>query len=236
MCPLGGSKKFPFLKVEHLDEEEKKRLIGRLEMESKEIRYDFIHVAVETVKSVSRTCTDISSLKMSLEFLKIPGINECGDKVNELLSEAFKKHCSFFSFGILKCVVSNFGTSDDKERLTEYESRFKVYCKRRLCEVPIDTKDSSMQNKTKIYIETDEVFDVPAKEVYELESKLKVILGVTVYLRGVKRGSITLIFCTFHDLDTIFPLKKEQIDQLKGIGILKLFYSKSKGMKSRFMC
>ena len=210
--------------------------MGRLEMESEDIQFEFVRVAVETVKSLSRTCSkDISSLKMSLEILKIPGINQCGDKVDELLSETFK-HCSYFSFGILKSVITNFGTSDDKKRLTEYESKFKLYCKRRLCEVPIDTKDPSMQNKTKIYIVTDKYFEVPAENIYQLESKLKVILGVPVYLRGVKPGSITLIFCTFHDLDTIFPLKKEQIDQLKEIGVLKLFYSKSKGMKSRFMC
>ena len=229
MSAIGGSKKFPFLEVEHLDEEEKKRLMGRLVMESRNIQYDFVAMVVQSVESLSSTCKDkISNLKMSLEILKIPGINEY-DKVDKLLPAIFK-HCSFFSFGILKCVISNFGTSDDKKRLTEYESRFKAYCKRRLCEVPIDTEDPSMQNKTKIYIETDKVFDVPAEEVYELESKLKVILGVPVYLHGVKPGSITLIFYTFHDLDTIFPLNEKQIVQLKQIGVLKLFHSKSKGI------
>ena len=221
--------KFPFLKVERLNEEEKKRLMGRLEMESEEIRYEFVSVANQTVQSLSSTCNDISRLKMSLKFLKIPGINECDDKVDNILPKTFE-HCSFFSFGILKSVISDFGTSHDKERLTKYESKFKVYCKRRLCEVPIDTEDPSMQNKTKICIMTDNIFDVPAEEVYKLEPKLEKILGVPVYLRGVKPGSITFIFCTFHDVDTIFPLNEKQIDQLKRIGALKVFYSRSKGM------
>ena len=219
---------FPYLKIEHLDEEEKKRLMGRLEMESEEIRYKFVTVANQTIQSLTSTCNDISRLKMSLKFLKIPGINECDDKVGNILPKTFE-HCSFFSFGILKSVISDFGTSHDKERLTEYESQFKAYCQRRLCEVPIGTENQSMQNKTKICIMTDNIFDVPAEEVYKLEPKLEKILGVPVYLRGVKPGSIILIFCTFHELDEIFLLNEEQMDQLKGIGVLKLFYSKSKG-------
>ena len=225
----GGSEIFPYLNVEHLNEEEKKRLMGRLEMESEAIRYEFVTLVVQTIKSLSITCKDISALKTSLDILKIPGINECDDMVDKLLSNTFK-HCSFFSFGILKSVISNFGKSKDKKRLAQYESRFKDYCKRRLCEVPTDTKDSSVRNKTKIYIDTDKVFEVAAEEVYRLESQLSEILGVPVYLRGVKPGSITLIFCTFHEIDEIFPLNEKQIDQLIEIGVLKLFYSKSKGM------
>ena len=233
----GGSDvkdKFPYLKVEHLDEEDKKRLLGRLVYESKEIQFKFTSVVVQTVESLSSTitCENISSLKMSLEILKIPGISE-SDKVKELLSKTFK-HCSFFSYGILKNVVSNFGTSNDKKILTEYESRFKAYCKRRLSEVPIDTH-SSMQNKTKIYVKTDKFFDVPAEEVLELQSELSEMLGVPIYLCEWKSGCITLIFYTFHELDEIFPLKEKQIGQLKGIGVLKLFYSKSKGMYVRII-
>ena len=220
---------FPYLNVEDLEEEEKKRLMGRLEMESEDIQYEFVSLVVLTIESLSINCEDISSLKTSLDILKIPGIKECDDKVNELLSKTLK-HCSFFSYGILKSVINNFGTSHDKERLTEYESKFKVYCERRLCEVPIDTKGPSMQNKTKIYVLTDNIFDVPAKEIYKLESKLKKILRVPVYLQQeMNPGSITLIFFTFHELDEIFPLNEEQRDQLKEIGVLKIFYSKSKG-------
>ena len=233
ICVSGGTEmkdKFPYLKVDHLEEEEKKRLMGRLEMESEDIRYEFVSLVVRTIESLSINCRDISSLKTSLDILKIPGIEKCDDKVNELLSKTFK-HCSFFSYGILKSVISNFGTSHDKERLTKYESKFKVYCQRRLCEVPVDTKDPSIQNETKIYILTDNIFDVPAKKVYKLESKLKKILKVPVYLQQeMKPGSVALIFFTFHGLDEIFPLNEEQIDQLKGTGILKIFYSKTIGM------
>ena len=236
--------RFPYLKVEHLDKEEKKRLMGRLVKESKHIRLEYGSLVVQTMKSLSVTCKDVSALKTLLvDILKIPGINESDYKIDELLSKTFK-HCSFFSYEILKSIISDFGTSNDKERLTKYNSRFKVYCKRRLCEVPIETKGPSMQNKKQIYIKTDKVFDVPADEVYELESELSEMFDIPVYLHGWEPGSITLIFYTFHELNEIFPLNEKKIDQLKGIGVLKLFYSKSKGsyicidfnQNSRCMC
>ena len=226
--------KFPYLKVVDLEEKEKKRLMGRLVTESKKIRYQFVTLVVQTIKSLSTTCGDIPALKTSLVILKIPGINQCDYIVDQLLSKTFE-HCSFFSYGILKSVISDFGTSDDKERLTEYELRFKAYCKRRLCEVPIDMRGPSVQDEAKIGIETDKIFDVPAEEVYELESELSELLGIPVYLRGVEPGSITLIFCTFHELNDIFPLNEKQLSQLKGIGVLKIFYSKSKGMYLLYM-
>ena len=222
--------KFPYLEVGNLEDIEKKRLMGRLVLESKNIRYAFVSLVVQTIQSLSSTCQAIPALITSLNILEIPGIDESGHSmVDEILSKAFK-HCSFFSYGILKSVISDFGTSYDKERLTEYESRLKRYCKRRLCEVPIDTNSPSMQFKTKIGIVTDKIFNVPAEEVFELEPQLSEMLGVTVYLRRWEPGSITLIFCTFHELDDKFPLNEKQIGQLKGMGVLKIFYSKLKGM------
>ena len=229
---LGGSEmeeKFPYLEVGNLEDIEKKRLMGRLVLESKNIEDEFLSLVVQTITSLSRKCKKIAALRTSLCILKIPGINESDCMVDELLSKAFKR-CSFFSYRILKSVIKDFGISDDKERLTKYESRLKCYCKRRLCEVPINTSSPSMQVKTEIGIVTDKIFNVPAEEVFELEPQLSEMLGVSVYLRRWEPGSITLIFFTFHELDEIFPLNEKQIGQLKGVGVLKIFYSKLKGM------
>ena len=216
---IGEEENFPYLRIRGLSKEEKKRLIGRLEEESLNIRDKFGGLLVKTTESLSINEISIDSLKVLLHTFKIK-ITESDVEVGKLLSKAFE-HCSFFSFRILKEVIQNFGLSKDNENLKSYESSFKTYCKHRLDEVPINKRKPSMGHK--INIKTDKTFNVPAIEVYILQNELEKILGKPVYLAAVKKGCVELIVYVLHELNEIFPLNKKQMDQLKELGVLKVY-------------
>ena len=193
--------------------------MGRLEVESLDIRDKFGELLVKTTKSLSTNEISIDSLTVLLHTFKIE-ITESDVEVGKLLSKAFK-HCSFFSFRILKEVIQNFGSSNDKENLKSYESSFKTYCERRLNEVPINKRKPSMGHK--INIKTDRHFNVPAEEVYKLQYELEKILGKPIHLAAVEKGCVELIVYVLHELNEIFPLNEKQMDQLKELGVLKVY-------------
>ena len=224
---------FPYLNCELLSAEEKNVLKGRLVVESKTIRSKFATLLVQMDKSLRSENVLIQSLHVLLEPYKLPDLNESDDEIGEILRKAFR-HCSFFNFEILKNITENFGTSKDKDWLNDYEAEFKVYCQRRLSEVPRNKENPTQKNEgAKFCVKTDKIFDCPAKEVYEIAAELTIILGKPVYLDGVEHGCVKLLCHVFHEL---FPLNMKQVDRLKEIGVTRIYdrhheyYSKSKGM------
>lgn len=204
-------------------------------MESEDIRDEYAKLVTETTKSLTSTIKSIPILKIALEPYKISELNECDVEVSKILQKAFH-HCWFFSFRILRVIIDQFGTSSDEERLEKYEKHFKVFCQRRLREVPIDALNPPGKSKgTTFYIKTDKTFDVPVGDIYKIQSELTRLLKKPVYLKSVEDGCIVLGFYILHKLIDIFPLSKEQKNQLKEIGVARVYdedkeyYSLSKG-------
>ena len=210
------------LECKHLSKEEKGRLKARLSMESEDIQDEFALLISETEESLNKT-TDPESLRLLLKPYKIPKLSESDDKISKILNKAFD-HCFFYSYRILKNIITRFGTPDDKNKLTTYVANFKHYCERRLCEVPYIYAAAAEKNEgKKFYVKTDKVFDVPYKEILDIESRLTNILGKPIYLRDVEDGCVKLGFYVLHELDEIFPLNGEQMKQLKEIGVSRVY-------------
>ena len=243
-----AEERFPYLKSEHLSEEERGMLIGRLVADSEDIRSKFSFLLIQTTKSFTSAKISLQYLKIVLEPYKISELNESDDDISKILLKAFH-YCSLFSFKIVKDIINYLGTNDDKERLAEYETSFKDYCKRRLCEVPIEVlnpggsrkkeETKSGKKETKLfYVKTDEIFDVPSEKIYVIQSDISKILDKPIHLKGIKEGCVELIFYLLHELDEIFPLNEKQMNLLKGIGVSRVYdehkeyFSLSKGMSS----
>ena len=223
------------LECEHLSQEEKDRLKARLSMESEDIQDEFALLISETEESLNKITP--RSLRILLKPYKIPKLSESDDEISKILDKAFD-HCFFYSYRILKNIITRFGTPDDKDRLTTYEAKFKHYCERRLCEVPYIYAAAAEKNEGKVfYVKTDKVFDVPYKEILDIETKLSRILDKPIYLKDVEDGCVKLGFYVLHELDEIFPLNEEQMKQLEEIGVSRVYdqdheyYSIFKGTK-----
>ena len=207
-------------------------------VESKGMRDRYATLLVQTDRSLNRRNVSIQSLHAFLQPYNIPDLNESDDEVSKILLKALDL-CWFFSCAVLKDIIKNFGTSVDKERLVEYEEAFGLYGKRRFSEIPMDAVNNSDRKEgSKIYVKVDKNFDVPAGEVFNIETEISDILGKPVYLNGVENECIKLTYYILHELDEVFPLNEEQKERLRGIGVLRIYgehneyFTVSKGIVS----
>ena len=141
-CPNYDSSDFPYLKQEHLTENEKFNLYTKLIRETKKIEKDFIDLVHQTRKSLNSkqniNLQEISDrvedmLPLSSPPMDSSEINSASAIIKHLRR---KKYISFFNYRILQDLITNYGTEEDKKMLSEYEAKFKTFCERSVFEVP----------------------------------------------------------------------------------------------------
>ena len=226
MTPL--ERRFPFLKAEYLTKERRERLAWRLIIESEEIRSRFSVIVNHTYLGLQSNKISVDELKKSLSYSLYQDelMKELHDVTD--LNEAFvkaKKVWSFFDFETVKKIIKSFFIDDFdlQVELRSYESYFKIYCQRRLCDVPIDflLRDEVPTKITNVHVKVDETFNnIQLEKVKVIEQKLSHLLGTDLYLLDVKDGCKELIFNCFCKINAKFPLKEEDLLEL---GVLRLY-------------
>lgn len=207
---------FPYLNTEKLSLEEKHQLIGKLESESKKMRREFKTLVDETHKSLNSNNVKLDDVLVILKGFGIPGLSE-----RETVSSKIYKSCTFFNYGIVATVIKVLGNNNDKARLSSYEEKFKEYCKRRICEVPIDVLKSNLEAKTTIYVKTDKNFNVPANEIYSLGNELSQLLNMPLLLCDVKDGRVEFEFGL--KAECLLPLQEsDHTETFEMLGITKI--------------
>ena len=217
--------RFPYLKTEHLSREERNQLMGRLVIESEHIQEKFAIFVRNTGKSLEKEHINLESFKLFISGF-ISEIEESDNSITKVLWRIAKcRYWSFFNYRIIAIIIDEFGTDSDKERLKVYQSDFKNYCRRRLCEVPADylKTDSGSNTMKRLCVKTDKLFDVPADDVHMLEQKLSDMLGTNLCLINVKEGCVLLVFNCLAKMDDIFPLSDVQRSKLAHIGVLRIY-------------
>lgn len=223
LCPNSPNKVFPYLKTTNLSKDEKERLFARLNMESGNMQDEFALLVDRTRESLERqkkACSDLVVLVSHSKNNKLVRLFEESTSITEL----FKKLCScwsFFNYKFLEVIIKGH-CSDLKIELSKYITSFKKYCKRRICEVPVNVFNSNAKVEHKLYVKCDKKFDKNTLEdVEELECQLSHLLETELYLLGIEEGCLKLIF---NDLCTIAtPLSPKQVDELQRLGILRLY-------------
>ena len=137
-----------------------------------------------------------------------------------------RKYSSFFSYQILKQLILNLGTENDKEELLKYENAFQEYAKSRLYECP--SKFGSDTNQAKVFITLDKAYkNCSLNHLLLLTRDLSEIFHVSVTgvlrLYSIGNGSIKLVFLIPHFVERyIFPLSTEQTQALREIKVIKI--------------
>ena len=219
------SKRFPYLKSEGLTQGQKERLMGRLKLESDEIRRRFALV-------VNRARESLEKQKLMSEQLIILIKHAYGEE-NEL-NEIFERnitikelflalfdHWSFFDYELLRLIINGFCTELCRE-MEDYIAEFKKYCQRRLCEIPVDVFKTRPDETNNLYVKCDKSFDkITLEEAKELELRLSKLLDMELYLLRLEEGCVQLVFRSLCDLSTKFPLNQLQKEQLREMKILR---------------
>ena len=142
-------------------------------------------------------------------------------------------HWSFFDFELLRALIKGFCNKNVELMLefNEYESNFKLYCERRLCEVPADSFNAGVSQKKRshLHVKLDEVFNVKTEDIKRLNRKLSDMLQTNVRLLKIEEGCIELIYITLHEFDKTFRLtgkQNEECEELKQMGVLNIYTKK----------
>ena len=217
--------KFPYLQITDLTEEQKDELMKRLVNESDRIKAKFAVLVSRTSVSLKNNDVSVGSLKLTFKSL---GLDELVEKLHdesdltEALIEA-SNYWSFFDYEAVTSIISSYckNDADLQQEVESYISSFKIYCQRRLCEVPIDNFETKIHKKTtKLHVKMDEAFTIPLNKVKKIEGKLSYLLDTSLRLLKIEDGCIELIFSC---LCKINPLNSQQEEDLLEMGVLRLY-------------
>ena len=208
--------KFPYLKDESMTEEERKRLIGRLKLESGRMKNEFailVDRAKESLQQKKVSAMDLEVLVMHSTSNDLAILFKEGKNIHELFCD-LSKYWSFFDYEFLALIIKRHCPELSSE-LDKYEDHLKIFCQRRLCEIPSDIFQTKIGHKYNLYVKYNQKVDVMKLETAkELELKLSELLDTDLYLLEVQEGCVELVFHSLCDLDKNIPLRRYQQLQL----------------------
>ncbi len=242
--PVETASKLPYLNTKEMRKHEIESLIGRLEEESTEMVFRFQSLVNATQHSFSDQ--NISALTMT-SHLKSLGTLKCvlssmsrssetayfryrfremddAQSIDKIFSIT-QEYMSFINPEILKHLIEQLGTDNDKENLQRYQQQLEAYCKRRVVECPCEFADTS--DGARVVIKKDDQLEqFTLTELRNFRSRLSKILQLaehTLLLCAVEEGCLQM---TFHVPsfvpENLFPLSREQEAQLQQVGVLQL--------------
>jgi hypothetical protein len=196
--------------------EEKSGLIAKLEGESKEISLKFASLVATTGLALERCHITAENLKLLLGSYSVKQIAESissSDTVTEAMTKvSVGNYWSFFNYELLEMVIATYCKSTDvNEHLEAYKSDFRVYCTRRLFEIPAILFENSSDSMLKFYIKTDNNFTVSVNDIKNIQLIVSKMLDVRpLYLINVQKGCVNLSFGCFKNFEELFPLERHE--------------------------
>ena len=226
--PLSGPPeeidKFPYLKDPSLSKEERSDLIAELEYRSKKIGSEFQLFVVRTGRALKQANCTVRELRTLFgredRILKALRKTEDMDEAISKLSEL----SSFFDYELLMNVAQKLCRDQELyDDFVAYGEELKVYCQRRVCEVPIDAFTSMKHLKSKgpyLCVKVDKNWRTTLKQLKDLEKQISDILHTKLQLLKVKDGCIELVFNPLRTVSV--PFSQQQKKQLQALGVMRL--------------
>ena len=240
-CPIAGSGPYPYLPLDlnEMSENHREDLIQKLTDETAEIIQCFADLLTETGQSMKHKEISVAGLvKVALDFgayksgrNQVPLLNNDRTELKKATSidDVFivlQKHVSFFNYEILYHIVRHLGDDSDRTNFENYLCKFKVYCERKVFEVPRRVFDpcdcQRTDSKLFIVIGTQDLFDKLA-DVKAAQRKIASLLNLkasTVKLKQIDIGCVILVFSIPRELSDMFPLEPATSKYLKACGYM----------------
>ena len=227
-------KKFPYLDVSSLSENEKIDLAVQLRSEIRSIKARFSDFSVATRDSLeSRIPLDkIKDSILSLDaFTDDIGVKVLDPqdakmiKMAESMSKIFmtlRNYVSFFNYEIIERLISQYGTNDDKKMLQKYCQALDAFCWRNVYEIPPNTFSSPRPEAKELVFKCTQD-TVTLYDVRIIKEKVARVLGLkysTLQLHTIEKGCVQLCFLISAAVaDRIFPVSPSQHSALSEIGV-----------------
>ena len=220
-----NSDRFPYLKDSSLSDEERSDLTAELEYRSKQISRKFQVLVARTGRALKQANCTVNELRTL--FAKEDRILKALRKTQDMDKAMFKlsKMSSFVDYELLEIMVEGYCQDQElRDDLSAYVDDLKVYCQRRVCEVPVDAFTSKKYFKSKgpyLSVKVDKNWKITLNQVKDLEKQISDILWIKLHLVMVKDGCIEFVF---NPLTTLCrPLSQQQKKQLRDAGVVRLY-------------
>ena len=221
---------FPYLDTRNMTEEEKQELEDRLQEDTKCMLSKYACLVSSTNVSLQKQGVnpkDIAVLLLSLRLFDTyenqqRGLNDDGRTIQKASSIpdifiVMHHYWSFFNCGPLEDIIKCSGTPEDKANLQMYLDDRKIFCRRRIFEVPphVYGSDSNKGDWVKFTVKLDDKIQ-KLSEVEKLQSNISKILGLPyLYLRHITDGCVEVAFLIPQLVaQKVFPLSDDQQNAL----------------------
>ena len=235
---------FPTLTAKHLSESDRKLLGGEITMQFHQISKKYASLTSSLRSSLKQQ--GITPAQLVEKLMDLAGFLPLREGVKRQLLEnrtsefskarsieeifhILKEYCSFYNHEIIKYIVEELGTNDDKAKLEKYKEDFTDYCRRSVFECPFSSGTEKSSHFVDLVMKVDsdtmiEPYTMKALELFHTQvAKLLQVTKHTLQLCSVERGCLKLTFHIPRFLKTvIFPLSADQKSSLKELGVAKL--------------
>lgn len=193
--------------AQQLTEGDKDHLKARIRHETNEIKRKFVKVVFQLQKNLEKTSVQVDDVINVIACMD-PDFSEVLEKCDSIakIFRVSNRYWTFFDYILVKILIDNFGTPQDKSNLEEYLVELKHYCRRMLCDCPTDAfgKSSGEDPNNQLIIKIDgELKTMDMRKLEVLRSEFSMHLKIK-YMRllSVDEGCVQLTFLTL-------PKKKE---------------------------
>ena len=241
-CPNAGTNPYPYLDMEHLDKVSQVDLIAKLQSRVERIGISFANLICSTRTSLNTQGIhpkDLAVCVLSLQaIVHKPLLTKDEDKIlsAESVSDillTLMPYVSFFNYEVLKHIINDLGTDEDRKNLKFYEDSFHDFCKKNVFEVPPNVYGlTSSAHESLFAVKVMEAVpneSITVSTVLSVRRKIAEILEVNtscLYLLRVDKGCIQLVFLIpAFVAEEVFPLTSPKLASLADNGISVIIQS-----------
>ena len=211
------------------DVREMKQLFGCLFTETRDSVEERI-----TVKKLAGSILALGAYEPAPEERNPSLLDEHKEEINsaKTVSEIFNilnAYWNYITYDILEYIIKLYGTSDDKERLTNYNRKLQKFCERRIFELPecgTGTGNAVSPGQERFNVKLDVREDITGKDLLRIRKRISKILHVNLATLIIDRVDVGCVQLTFlipkFVAQEIFPLSDEQASALKDASVIRL--------------
>jgi len=223
--------------IQDLTESEKEDTMAMLEDNIENMRYEFARLVSRTRKSMKERVSphELSGCVLDLKAFPIESGKEDAtfkEHREELINaddipklfQILSSYWSFLDYEVLKFIIDEHGSKDDKINLQNYDQKLNAFCRNHVFEVSQLHDDDEHPKQTKLCFKLQLTREcLNHKRIKRRLAKILNVMPSTLHICCIEKGCIqlTILMPKFVSLE-MFPLSEDQKVELSKASVLKL--------------
>ena len=208
-----------------MSKEDRDDLVAELEYRSKRIGRKFQVLVARTGRALKNANTTVDELRtlFGREDKILKALRKAKNMDKAILK--LSKLSSFFDYELLMNLVEKYCHDQELyDDFVAYCEELTVFCRRRICEMPIDaftSKKSLELEGPYLWIKFDKNWQISVNQIKDLEKQISDILQIKLHLLAVRDGCMELVLNPLRSVSE--PFSQQQKKQLREIGVIRVY-------------